>query len=133
MEPNGSIHLPLYNLHRRTKMSLFSEVATGLSKAASFIVEVFTKGDQVVKTFESLSPQTKAAMLATFYDVTTTLTTGAEAAGAAASGNIPTAFTLSETTLTLLESVKSDLETDGSVVLADLKALGIIKPAIVKA
>ncbi len=114
-------------------MSLFSEVATGLSKAASFIVEVFTKGDQVVKTFESLSPQTKAAMLATFYDVTTTLTTGAEAAGAAASGNIPTAFTLSETTLTLLESVKSDLETDGSVVLADLKALGIIKPAIVKA
>lgn len=107
-------------------MSIFSSIATGLSKATNFLLAVFTKTDQVVKTFESLTPQVKAAMLATFYDVTKTLTSGAAAAGAASTGNIPSAFTLSETTLTLLEQVKSDVVADVADIKADLTALGII-------
>lgn len=106
-------------------MSLFSSIATGLSKAANFLITVFTKTKQVEDMFVSLAPATKAAILATAYDVLSAVTTGAEAATAASTGNIPSAFTLSETTLTLIKSVITDAKTDASVIAADLKALGV--------
>jgi hypothetical protein len=107
-------------------MSIFTSIGAGISKSISFLVNVFTKVDEVDKMFVALAPATKAAILATFYDVTKTVTAGTEAAGAAEAGNIPAAFSLSETTLGLVKSVVADAKTDASVIAADLKALGII-------
>lgn len=107
-------------------MSIFTEIGTGLSKAANFLITVFTKTKQVEDAFVALAPATKAAILATAYDVLKTATAAAGAAGAAATGNLPAAFTLSETTLTLIESVIADAKTDASVIAGDLKTLGVI-------
>lgn len=109
-------------------MSFLSTVAAGLTKAENFLINVFTKVSDVDKTLTSLAPATKAAMLATFYDVATTIATGAGAAEAAATGNMPLAITLSQQTLALVQGVVADAKTDGSVIVADLKALGIVKP-----
>ena len=92
-------------------MSIFTSIGAGISKSISFLVNVFTKMDEVNKTFVALAPATKAAMLATFYDVTTATTSALAAAGAAESGNIPSAFTLSETTLGLIKTVVADVAT----------------------
>ena len=107
-------------------MSIFTSIGEGISKATSFLVNVFTKTKEVVDLFASLAPATKAAMLATFYDIATAVASGTAAAGAAETGNIPTAFTLSETTLGLIKAVVADAKKDASVIAADLKALGVI-------
>lgn len=107
-------------------MSIFTSIATGFSKAASFLITIFTKTKQVEDVLVSLAPQTKAAILATFYDVSKTVMAAEGAAGAAASGDIPTAFTLSETTLMLIKSVITDAKNDASIIAADLKALGVL-------
>jgi len=107
-------------------MSIFTSIGAGISKSISFLVNVFTKTKEVEDLFVSLAPATKAAMLATFYDVTKTVTSALAAAGAAETGNIPTTITLSETTLGLLKSVVADAKTDASVIAVDLKALGVI-------
>jgi hypothetical protein len=106
--------------------SIFTSIGAGISKATSFLVNVFSKVDEVDKTLVALAPATKAAILATFYDVAKTVTSATAAAGAAELGNIPSAFTLSETTLGLIETVVADAKTDGSVIAADFKALAII-------
>ena len=107
-------------------MSIFTSIGEGISKATSFLVNVFTKTKEVVDLFASLAPATKAAMLATFYDIATAVASGTAAAGAAETGNIPTAFTLSETTLGLIKAVVADAKKDASVIATDLKALGVI-------
>ena len=107
-------------------MSIFTSIGEGVSKATSFLVNVFTKTKEVIDLFTSLAPATKAAILATFYDVMKTVTSAIAAAGAAESGNIPSAFTLSETTLGLIKAIVADAKTDASVIAADLKALGVI-------
>ena len=107
-------------------MSIFTSIGEGVAKSISFIVNVFSKVDEVDKMLASLAPATKAAMLATFYDVTTATTSALAAAGAAESGNIPSAFTLSETTLGLIKTVVADAKKDGTVIATDLKALGVI-------
>lgn len=107
-------------------MSIFTAIGTGLSKATHFLLAVFTKTKQVEDLFVSLAPATKAAILATFYDVAKTVTAATGAAGAAATGDIPAAFALSETTLTLIKAVIADAKTDASVIAADLKSLGVL-------
>ena len=107
-------------------MSIFTSIGEGISKATSFLVNVFTKTKEVVDLFTSLAPATKAAILATFYDVMKTVTSGTAAGVAAASGNIPAAVTLSETTLGLIGAVVADAKNDASVIATDLKALGVI-------
>ena len=107
-------------------MSIFTSIGEGISKATSFLVNVFTKTKEVVDLFTSLAPATKAAILATFYDVMKTVTAATAAAGAAESGNIPSAFTLSETTLGLIKAIVADAKADASVIATDLKALGVI-------
>jgi hypothetical protein len=107
-------------------MSIFTSIGAGISKAISFIVTVFSKADEVKKLLDSLAPATVAAMLATFYDVTKTLASAAAVVGDVETGSISAAFTLSETTLGLVKSVVADAKTDGSVIAADLKALGVI-------
>lgn len=106
-------------------MSIFSSIATGLSKAENFLLSVFTKTEQVEDLFVSLAPQTKAAILATAYDVFNAASSAEAAAAAAATGNIPAAFTLSQTTLELVKAVIADGKADASVIATDLKALGI--------
>jgi hypothetical protein len=107
-------------------MSIFTSIGEGISKATSFLVNVFTKTKEVVDLFASLAPATKAAMLATFYDVTTAVAAGMAAAGAAETGNVSAAFTLSETTIGLIKAVVADAKKDASVIANDLKSLAII-------
>jgi len=107
-------------------MSVFSSIGSGIEKAISFVVTVFSKTKQVEDMFVALAPATKAAILATFYDVTKTIAAGTAAAAAASAGNIPVAITLSEATLALIKNVITDAKTDTSVIAADLKALGVI-------
>ena len=107
-------------------MSIFTSIGEGVAKSISFIVNVFSKVDEVDKILASLAPATKAAMLSTFYDVSTTVGSATAAATAAESGNIPSAFTLSETTLGLIKTVVADAKKDGTVIAADFKALAII-------
>jgi hypothetical protein len=107
-------------------MSIFTSIGAGISKSISFLVNVFTKIDEVDKAFVSFAPATKAAILATFYDVSTAVAAGTAAATAAESGNIPSAVTLSETTIGLVKSVVAAAKVDASVIAADLKILGHI-------
>jgi hypothetical protein len=111
-------------------MSILSKVAgvieTGISTSIKFITTVFSKTAEVDKILVGLAPQTKAALLATFYDV---VKTGVSAEGVvqdASVGNFTGAVTLSSTTVTLVKDVWSDLKTDESVAKADLTALGAI-------
>jgi hypothetical protein len=107
-------------------MSIFTSIGAGISKSISFLVNVFTKIDEIDKAFVAFAPATKAAMLATFYDVATAVASATAAAGAAEAGNIPAAFSLSETTLGLVRSVVAAAKVDASVIAADLKILGHI-------
>lgn len=106
-------------------MSIFSNIAAGLTKADNFLLNVFTKTEQVKTTFAQLAPATQAAILATFYDTVKTVTAATGAATAASEGNVPLAITLGAQTLALVKVVIADGKTDGSVFAADLKALGL--------
>jgi PPE-repeat protein len=107
-------------------MSIFTSIGAGISKSISFLVNVFTKTKEVEDMFVALAPATKAAILATFYDVSKTVAAASAAAGAAEVGNVPLAITLSETTLSLIKAVVADAKKDASVIANDLKALGVI-------
>lgn len=106
-------------------MSIFTTIASGLSKAENFLINIFTKGSAIAAAISKLSPAVLAAMLATFYDVVKAAQAATAAATSAAAGDIPVAFTMSQTTLALIKQVVTDGENDASLIAADLKALGI--------
>lgn len=109
-------------------MSIFGSIASGLSKAASFLVSVFTKTSTVVAILEKITPTTLAAILAVFYDVVKFITSESATAGAdIASGNYVGAINdvFSANTKTLLAQIAADAKTLESDIAADLQALGI--------
>ena len=97
-----------------------------LGKAVQFLITVFTKTSTVTAKLSKLTPGVLAAMLAVFYDVVKTAQTADAAVAAAQAGNIPSTFTLSETTLGLVKNVITDAKAAEQLVVADLKELGII-------
>jgi hypothetical protein len=106
-------------------MSVFTKVFSGLGKFENFIVNIFTKEQQVQQTLVALATPTKAALMATFYDVVKAVQAGEGAVAAGMSGNIPAAITLSVQTIALVKGVIEDAKTDASVAHTDLTALGI--------
>lgn len=106
-------------------MSIFTKIASGLGKFENFILALFTKEQAVVDAFTKLEPQTKAAILATFYDVTKAVAGVGAEVGAIATGNLTLAAALSPQTFTLIQGVVTDAKNDASVAASDLKALGI--------
>ncbi len=108
-------------------MSFFGDIISGLTKAETFLVKVFTKTSDVDATFQKLAPATKAAILATFYDAGQVVTSTAADAVAISTGNIPAAIQLSAQTWALIQGVFADAKNDASIVKQDLIALGILK------
>ncbi|WP_297846270.1 hypothetical protein [Pseudomonas sp.] len=106
-------------------MSIVSTIKTDLTKAFAFLSVILTKTSAVDATFTKLAPQTKAAILATFYDASKTIGSAAGAVEDAVQGNIPGAITLSEATVAMTQTVitdfKGDLTVLGNIVTA-LKA-----------
>ena len=111
-------------------MSFFSSIASGLFKGIAFIEKVFTETSNYAAILSKLSPTIMAAILATFYDVVKALEAAEAAALAAGAGDIPVAFTLSETTLALLQKVWLDLKADDAAAVAAFKALSLPMPPV---
>lgn len=112
-------------------MSLLSSIESGLDKAVSFIVKVFTKTAEVVTVIQKVGPSTLAAILAVFYDVSKFLIT--ESANvAAATADVKTLnFTaalsdvFTPATQTILMQLITDFKAAETQVVADFSDLGI--------
>jgi UTP:GlnB (protein PII) uridylyltransferase len=106
-------------------MSVFTDVVAEGQKIEHFLQNLVTGGVALQAEYGKLEPATLAAVSAVFYDVAKTVAAGTAAAGAAEAGNIPSAFTLSETTLGLVKQVVADVKAGKQVFVADFKALNI--------
>jgi hypothetical protein len=106
--------------------NIFSDIVAGLTKAENFLITIFQKEKQVSDEFASFAPATKAAILATFYDVAKTAASVTAVAGDAAAGNFTGAITLSTQTIALVQGVIADAKNDASVIKTDLQTLGIL-------
>ena len=104
-----------------------TDIVTGASKVVIFLIAVFTKTSAVTQQLSKLSPAVIAALLATFYDVVQAAQSAEAAIATGATGNIPSAYTLSETTLGLVKNVVAEAKADEALIVADLKSLGIVK------
>jgi len=87
-------------------------IATDFQKVIGFLATILTKTAAVDKTIVALAPTTKAAILATFYDVVKTVTSASAAAADASAGNITGAITLSSATVGMIQTVIADGKTD---------------------
>jgi hypothetical protein len=106
-------------------MGILTGIESGFTKFIGFLSVVLTKTAAVDATFTKLAPGTKAAILATFYDVTKTAAMAGEAVADAEVGNFTGAVTLSQATAALVASVVADGKTDLTAlqgIVAALKA-----------
>lgn len=106
-------------------MSIFTDIEADGQKVGKFLQNLVTGAAALQREFGQLEPATLAAVSAVFYDVVKAEAAGTAAAGAAEAGNIPAAFTLSETTLALVRQVIADVKAGKSVFVSDFKALNI--------
>lgn len=106
-------------------MSFLTDIEAAGKKIGDFLTEVVTFGEKAKAVYNALSGPTIAASMAVFYDVTKAIGAGEGAAADAASGNIPGAITLSETTLGLVKTVVSDFKAGEKDIVADFQALNI--------
>lgn len=112
-------------------MSFISSVTSGLSKAESFLINIFTKTSQIVSVLQKVGPGTLAAILAVFYDVTRFLASEAANVATAAgdakalnfSGALSDVFT--PATQTLLTNLIADFKAAEATVVSDFSELGI--------
>ena len=92
MEPNGSINLPLYNLHRRTKMITFKSVGHFFAKVYQDVIAVLPKIEGTAATVEAVTAKlpvygplavtVEQAGYAVLGEISAVLTAGGEAAAA---------------------------------------------------
>jgi hypothetical protein len=108
-------------------MSIIGNIESFASKGLAFVLQIVNKTSEIDAKFVALAPTTKAAILATFYDAIKTATAVGEQTADVAAGNFTGAVLLTQTTTTLVQTVVADVKNDGSVIKADLVALGIIK------
>ena len=106
-------------------MSLISEIEAAGTKLEAFLESIVSGASKLKKLYAALSGPVLAASMAVFYDVVKAFGAIEAAAGAAASGNVPSAITLSETTVGLIKQVVSDFKAGEKTVVADFEALGI--------
>jgi hypothetical protein len=103
--------------------NIFADIENFASKAAGFLMTVFTKTQQVANVLTKIGPVTLAAILAVFYDVVNFALTESNDLK---TGNINDMF--SDNTKSLLAKIVADFKAMDSTVVSDLEALGIKKP-----
>ena len=106
-------------------MGVLSEIEAEGQKIENFLENVASGAKKLQGDFSQLSGPTLAAASAVFYDVVKAEASGTSAVAAAESGNIPSAFALSETTIGLVKQVVSDFKAGEKTVVADFAALNI--------
>lgn len=106
-------------------MSVFSDLEKVGEKVENFLLYVATGAKKLQAIYAALSGPTLSAAAAVFYDVVKTVAAGESAAAAASSGNVASAVTLSETTISLVKTVVSDFKAGEKTVVADFEALGV--------
>lgn len=105
--------------------NIFTDIVSAGQKIENFLQNIVNGAKTLQAVYSKLSGPTLAAVAAVFYDVSKTVAAGTAAAGAAESGNIPSAFTLSETTLGLVKQVVADAKAGEKTIVADFEALNI--------
>lgn len=106
-------------------MNLISEIEAAGAKVETFLESVVSGASKLKKLYNGLSGPVLAASLAVFYDVVKAVSSAEAAATAAASGNVPGAITLSETTVGLIKQVITDFKSGEKTIVTDFEALGI--------
>jgi hypothetical protein len=106
-------------------MSFLSDIETAGKKIGDFLTGVVDGARNLQKIYGALSGPVIAASMAVFYDVVKTVSAAQSTAGAAESGNVPLAISLSQTTIGLVESVVADFKAGEKTIVADFEALNI--------
>lgn len=97
---------------------VLADVGGALQRASDFYTKVKT-------TWAQVSGPTITAASNVFYDAVQTLSSGEAAAAAAATGNISSTITLSQTTIANVQKLIADAKAGEAVAVADLQLLGI--------
>lgn len=104
-------------------MGFLSAIEKFGGKIGDFLEAIVHGANALQKTWGQLSGPTLAAAAAVFYDTVKTLSSAESAATAAASGNVLSTVTLSETTLGLVKQVIADAKSGEKQIVDDVKAL----------
>lgn len=106
-------------------MSVLSDIEAAGTKIESFLKSIVTGAKTLQTIWGALSGPTLAAGAAVFYDTVKAFNEVEATASAAATGNIPVAITLSETTVSLVKTVVADAKSGVKTIVADFDALNI--------
>ena len=106
-------------------MTVLSDIEAAGEKIETFLQNIVSGAKKIQAIYGALSGPVIAASMAVFYDTVKTIAAAESAAAAAGTGNISGAITLSETTVTLVQSVVKDAIAGEKTVVADFKALNI--------
>jgi hypothetical protein len=109
-------------------MALFSDLATDGQKISTFLSNLVSGVSKLKTIISQLSGPTIAASAAVFYDVVKAVDAGEGAAATAATGNVPAAITLSQTTIALVKQVVTDFHAGEKIIVSDFTELGIALP-----
>ena len=106
-------------------MSFLTDIETAGQKIGTFLSDIVNGAKNLQSIYGALSGPVIAASMAVFYDTVKTIAAAEQAAAAASTGNIPGAITLSETTISMVQTVVKDAIAGEKTVVADFKALNI--------
>jgi hypothetical protein len=106
-------------------MSFLSTLESAGTKIGTFLNDIVNGAKTIQKIYGALSGPVIAASMAVFYDVVKTVAAAEKAAAAASTGNVTSAITLSETTVSLVQTVVKDFIAGEKTVVADFEALNI--------
>jgi methionine synthase I (cobalamin-dependent) len=106
-------------------MSFLQELEADGQKVETFLENIITGGQKLVAAFKTVSAPTAAVVTSLINDVVKVVSSGEAAAESAASGNVPAAITLSQTTITGIKQLISDAKAGEQQAIADLAAFGI--------
>ncbi|HVJ09707.1 MAG TPA: hypothetical protein VM554_15120 [Acidisarcina sp.] len=105
--------------------TFFGDLVAAGKKVEDFLISVVKGAKTLSAIWGALSGPVLAAASAVFYDVVKTVNAAESAAASAQSGNVVSAITLSETTISLVKQVVSDFKAGEATIVSDFKALGI--------
>lgn len=106
-------------------MGFLSDIEKAGGKIEDFLKDVATGEGNLQTIYAGLSGPVLAAVAAVYYDVVKDIASGTAVVGAVEAGSIPTAITLSATTLSLVEKTVADVKSGIKTVVDDFEALNI--------
>lgn len=106
-------------------MSFISDIEAVGMKVEDFLKAVVTGAGTLQAVWGKLSGPTLAVCAAIFSDVLKSALAAESAASDASTGNFLGAVTLSETTISLIQTLVTDAKKGETQIVADFKALGI--------